>query len=75
MSWVTVLALAKHEIFVDILAVFANEEACGLEWCRGDTKLFDVGLARWHRSRVDVRFPWELGISVCGHFETICLPV
>lgn len=65
---ITVLALAKHKVLVDILAVLADEEAGGLERRRGDTELLDVWLARWHGSRVDVGLSWELGISVCGHF-------
>lgn len=68
---ITALALAEHEVLVDILAVLADEEACRLERCRGDTELLDVWLARWHRSRVDVGLPWEPGVSVCGHFELI----
>lgn len=65
---VTALVLAKHKVLVDILAVLADEEARGLERCRRHTELVNVWLARRHGSRVDVGFPWELGISVCGHF-------
>lgn len=69
---ITVLALAKHKVLVSILAVLADEEACRLERCRGDTELVNVWLAGWHGSRVDVGLRWELCISVCGHFETLC---
>lgn len=70
-GWITALVLAKHKVLVDILAVLANEEAGRLQRRRCDTELVNVWLARRHRRRVDVGFPWELGISVCGHLELL----
>ena len=70
MSWVTALILAEHEVLVDILAMLADEEAGRLQRRRRDTEFVNVWLARRHRSRVDVGFPWELGISVRGHLWT-----